>query len=103
VNIPLMRQNEVMNGVAVYDREGNKACTSKLAARTGISQVNISRWTAESLTCFAQNYPIVLLNTDSSYIFSKNMLRVSKKSQHIQSAIRNNTGITCIGIMHKSL
>jgi hypothetical protein len=42
VNIPLMRQNEVMNGVAVYDREGNKACTSKLAARTGISQVNIS-------------------------------------------------------------
>jgi hypothetical protein len=37
-----MRQNEVMNGVAVYDREGNKACTSKLAARTGISQVNIA-------------------------------------------------------------
>ena len=39
VNIPLMRQNEVMNGVAVYDREGNRACTSKLAASTGISQV----------------------------------------------------------------
>jgi hypothetical protein len=42
VNIPLMRQNEVMNGVAVYDQEGNRACTSKLAARTGISQVIIN-------------------------------------------------------------
>jgi hypothetical protein len=37
-----MRQNEVMNGVAVYDQEGNRACTSKLAARTGISQVIIN-------------------------------------------------------------
>jgi hypothetical protein len=49
-----MRQNEVMNGVAVYDREGNKACTSKLAARTGISQVNMARWKAESLRCIDQ-------------------------------------------------
>jgi hypothetical protein len=54
-----MRQNEVMNGVAVYDREGNKACTSKLAARTGISQVNISGWKAESLRCFVENDPIL--------------------------------------------
>jgi hypothetical protein len=58
-----MRQNEVMNGVAVYDREGNKACTSKLAARTGISQVNKK---VESLTCFVENDPILLLNTDLS-------------------------------------
>lgn len=43
VNIPLMRQNEVLNGVAVYDREGNRACSSQIAARTGISQVVISR------------------------------------------------------------
>jgi hypothetical protein len=39
VNIPLMRQNEVLNGVAIYDREGNQACSSQIAARTGISQV----------------------------------------------------------------
>jgi hypothetical protein len=96
-----MRQNEVMNGVAVYDREGNKACTSKLAARTGISQVNISGLKVEPLRCFAENDPILLLNTDSSYIFSDKMLRAPKKSQHFQSAIGNN--ITCIGIMHKSL
>jgi hypothetical protein len=46
-----MRQNEVMNGVAVYDREGNKACTSKLAARTGISQVNMSGWKVAEMFC----------------------------------------------------
>jgi hypothetical protein len=51
-----MRQNEVMNGVAVYDREGNKACTSKLAARTGISQVNISGWKVGS-RCIDQINP----------------------------------------------
>ena len=40
VNIPLMRQNELINGIAIYDEQGNRAGTSKLAAKIGISQVN---------------------------------------------------------------
>jgi len=45
VNIPLMRQNELMNGIAIYDADGNKAGSSTLAAKIGISQVVISRVT----------------------------------------------------------
>ncbi|XP_023346028.1 sideroflexin-2 [Eurytemora carolleeae] len=43
VNIPLMRQNELINGIAIYDEQGNRAGTSKLAAKIGISQVVSSR------------------------------------------------------------
>jgi len=45
VNIPLMRQNEILNGIAIYDEEGKLATTSKTAAHTGISQVVFSRVT----------------------------------------------------------
>lgn len=43
VNIPLMRQNEFIEGVPVEDENGNKIGKSRLAAVKGISQVAFSR------------------------------------------------------------
>ncbi|XP_023240931.1 sideroflexin-2-like [Centruroides sculpturatus] len=43
VNIPLVRQTEWKNGIAVFDDNGNKVTESKLAAVKGITQVVISR------------------------------------------------------------
>lgn len=43
VNIPLMRQNELLHGISVIDENGESACESKTAAVIGISQVTISR------------------------------------------------------------
>ncbi|XP_076174666.1 sideroflexin 2 [Ptiloglossa arizonensis] len=43
VNIPLMRQNEIINGIEISDENGKKLTKSKLAATKGISQVIISR------------------------------------------------------------
>ncbi|XP_063982427.1 sideroflexin-2 [Diachasmimorpha longicaudata] len=43
VNIPLMRQNEILQGVDLADENGNKLTQSKIAAVKGISQVTISR------------------------------------------------------------
>lgn len=43
VNIPLMRQNEIINGIDVKDENGNHAGKSRLAAVKGISQVVFSR------------------------------------------------------------
>lgn len=43
VNIPLMRQNELINGIDCSDEKGNIVGQSKIAAAKGITQVNISR------------------------------------------------------------
>lgn len=43
VNIPLMRQNELLYGIDVYDENDNKVTQSRIAAVKGISQVVISR------------------------------------------------------------
>jgi len=43
VNIPLMRQNELMNGIAIFDADGQKAGMSTHAAKIGITQVVLSR------------------------------------------------------------
>lgn len=43
VNIPLMRQTEILNGVDCTDEDGNIVGQSRLAAVKGISQVVISR------------------------------------------------------------
>jgi hypothetical protein len=43
INIPLMRQNEIRNGLCVIDENGNEVGKSKLAAVKAISLVAISR------------------------------------------------------------
>ncbi|KAK0183304.1 hypothetical protein PV327_001357 [Microctonus hyperodae] len=43
VNIPLMRQNEIIQGVELTDENGKKCTQSRIAAAKGISQVVISR------------------------------------------------------------
>ncbi|KNC28522.1 hypothetical protein FF38_05710 [Lucilia cuprina] len=43
VNIPLMRQNEIINGIEVKDENGNNVGKSRVAAVKGISQVVFSR------------------------------------------------------------
>eukprot|EP00112_Aurelia_sp_Birch-Aquarium-sp1_P005599 Seg164.13 transcript_id=Seg164.13/GoldUCD/mRNA.D3Y31 product=Sideroflexin-2 protein_id=Seg164.13/GoldUCD/D3Y31 len=45
VNIPLMRQREITNGIATYDENGQFIGNSKRAANKGITQVVISRIT----------------------------------------------------------
>ncbi|XP_067612961.1 sideroflexin-2 [Eurosta solidaginis] len=45
VNIPLMRQNEILNGIEVKDENGNIVGRSRLAAIKGIAQVTFSRIT----------------------------------------------------------
>lgn len=43
VNIPCMRQQELKEGVVVYDEDGSKLGNSPIAARTAITKVTISR------------------------------------------------------------
>lgn len=43
INIPLMRQQEVLQGIMLCDENGKKIGTSKVAAAKGISQVVFSR------------------------------------------------------------
>ncbi|XP_033098432.1 sideroflexin-2-like [Anneissia japonica] len=45
VNVPMMRQKELKNGIAVYDEHGTELGKSKKAAQKGIRQVVISRIT----------------------------------------------------------
>ncbi|CAD7006270.1 unnamed protein product [Ceratitis capitata] len=45
VNIPLMRQNEIINGIELKDENGNVIGHSRLAAIKGITQVVLSRIT----------------------------------------------------------
>lgn len=45
VNIPMMRQQELMSGITVRDADGKELGKSKVAAKKGISQVVFSRIT----------------------------------------------------------
>ncbi|MBN3321894.1 SFXN2 protein, partial [Atractosteus spatula] len=45
VNIPMMRQQEILNGISVTDENGNKLGHSRKAAIKGIAQVVVSRVT----------------------------------------------------------
>jgi len=59
VNIPMMRQNELMGGIDVTDENGNVVGQSKAAARSAITQVVFSRVTMATpgmvLTPFIMN------------------------------------------------
>jgi len=58
VNIPLSRQNELRNGVAIYSKNGEFLGCSKKCAKKGISQVVLSRiaMAAPGMVCI----PIVM-------------------------------------------
>lgn len=43
INIPLMRQNEILHGIDIHDEQGNIVGKSRLAAVKGICQVVVSR------------------------------------------------------------
>lgn len=43
INIPLMRQKEIKEGIEVFDEEGNKIGQSKIAAKKAIREVVFSR------------------------------------------------------------
>uniref|UniRef100_A0A182JND0 Sidoreflexin n=1 Tax=Anopheles christyi TaxID=43041 RepID=A0A182JND0_9DIPT len=43
INIPLMRQNELIHGIGIEDENGNVVGSSRLAAAKGIAQVVFSR------------------------------------------------------------
>lgn len=43
INIPLMRQNEILHGIDIYDENGNNVGKSRMAAVKGICQVVVSR------------------------------------------------------------
>jgi len=45
INIPLMRQRELLNGIAVFDEDGNNLGLSQRAAYKAITQVCVSRIT----------------------------------------------------------
>jgi len=43
INIPLMRQREIKDGIEVFDADGNKVGQSKIAAKKAIREVVLSR------------------------------------------------------------
>jgi len=43
INIPMMRQSELLNGIDILDEEGNVVGQSSAAARSAIAQVTMSR------------------------------------------------------------
>lgn len=45
INIPMMRQNELKDGIALVDGDGNRVGTSSVAAKDAISKVVVSRIT----------------------------------------------------------
>jgi tricarboxylate carrier len=63
VNIPLMRQNEIINGITLYDSDGKLATNSKKAAQIGISQVVFSRVTMAAPGMLV--LPLIMLHSRS--------------------------------------
>ncbi|XP_075222919.1 sideroflexin 2 [Lycorma delicatula] len=71
VNIPLMRQNEILNGVDVFDEDGTRVGVSRLAAVKGISEVVISRimMCAPGMLIL----PLIMKRLETKCWFRKNM------------------------------
>ena len=58
VNIPLMRQQELMEGMTLTDEKGEVACLSKSCAKDGISKVVMSRISMAAPGMFA--LPVIM-------------------------------------------
>jgi len=68
VNIPLMRQIELIEGITVFDSEsGDAACKSKVCAVSGISQVVISRVTMAAPGMFC--LPFIMQKMEQKHWF----------------------------------
>lgn len=70
INIPLMRQNELANGIVVCDEDGNELANSRIAAVKGISQVVFSRifMAAPGMTLL----PVIMEKLEKRRFFIKN-------------------------------
>ncbi|PSN47614.1 Sideroflexin-2 [Blattella germanica] len=65
-NIPLMRQNELIYGIDVFDENDNKVTQSRVAAAKGITQVVISRIIIYSANNHAKTGTIPLVSEDTA-------------------------------------
>ncbi|KAL5280692.1 SFXN2 family protein [Megaselia abdita] len=69
VNIPLMRQNEIINGIDVQDDKGHVVGKSRFAAIKGISQVVLSRITMAAPGMLV--LPIIMEKLEQNASFKK--------------------------------
>ena len=70
INIPLMRQSELINGVPVMDANGNRLGTSSIAARQAVGLTVISR---VSMTVPGMVFTPVIMNQLDKKAFMKKM------------------------------
>ncbi|KAJ1364983.1 hypothetical protein KIN20_025183 [Parelaphostrongylus tenuis] len=75
INIPLMRQNELKNGMNVTDKDGAVVGTSRLAASKAISLVVLSRNVIVA-PCMILT-PIIMENLEKLAWFKRNIHRVN--------------------------
>jgi len=67
VNIPLMRQQEIMDGMTLTDESGETACLSKYCAKDGISKVVASRISMAAPGMFA--LPVIMEKMEKQHWF----------------------------------
>eukprot|EP00080_Pristionchus_pacificus_P021667 PDM81687.1 sfxn-2 [Pristionchus pacificus] len=77
INIPMMRQNELKNGVVITDESGNPIGSSRLAAFKGVSLVVLSR-----NVIVAPSMSVRVLPLSVSVRISCSLVGLHHKSQH---------------------